>query len=176
MKAIAKVVLLLMVTVTTPVGADDLQAAEEKKITALFDQLESAWRAGDGNAWADAFVEDADFTVWFGLGLNGREQIAFGHQMIFDNFYAGTVFDMTIRQVRFVRPDVAIVHLNGSVLRDADTPPAEPDAVPMAVLEREGGDWRIVAFQNTAFVVNEFRNNGDIKRFKQFAGEYATRP
>lgn len=46
--------------------------------------------------------------VWFGLRLKGREQIAWGHQMIFDTIYAGTVFELGIEQVRFVRPDTTV--------------------------------------------------------------------
>lgn len=153
--------------------ADDSQEKAESKIAGVFDQLTEAWRTGNGNAWADAFVEDADFTVWFGLSLKGKEQIARGHQLIFDDFYADTVFEFDIRQIRFVKPDVAIVHLSGSVIRNGENLPAEPDAVPMAVLEQVDDDWKIVAFQNTPFVVNEFRANGDLKRFKKIAAEHA---
>ena len=156
--------------------ADDSQTQAESQIAGVFDQLTEAWRTGNGNAWADAFVDDADFTVWFGLAIKGKEQIARGHQLIFDNFYADTVFKFDIRQVRFIKPDVAVVHLSGSVVRNGENLPAEPDAVPMAVLEQIGDDWKIVAFQNTPFVVNEFRANGDLKRFKKFAAEHAQNP
>ena len=168
-------IVLLVLPMVFPVEsvADDLQTKAELQISGVFDQLTEAWRIGNGNAWADAFVDDADFTVWFGLAIKGKEQIAWGHQLIFDNFYADTVFEFDIRQIRFVRPDVAIVHLSGSVVRNGENLPAEPDAVPMVVLEQVGDDWKIVAFQNTPFVVNEFRANGDLKRFKKIAAEHA---
>ncbi len=166
---------LLVLPLVFPVRsvADDLQTKAELQISGVFDQLTEAWRIGNGIAWADAFVDDADFTVWFGLAIKGKEQIAWGHQLIFDSFYADTVFEFDIRQIRFIKPDVAIVHLSGSVVRNGENPPAEPDAVPMAVLEQVGDDWKIVAFQNTPFVVNEFRANGDLKRFKKIAAEHA---
>lgn len=168
-------IVLLVLPMVFPVEsvANDLQTKAELQISRVFDQLTEAWRIGNGNAWADAFVDDADFTVWFGLAIKGKEQIAWGHQLIFDNFYADTVFEFDIRQIRFIRPDVAIVHLNGSVVRNGENLPAEPDAVPMAVLEQVGDDWKIVAFQNTPFVVNEFRANGDLKRFKKIVAEHA---
>ena len=77
-----------------------------------------------------------------------------------------------MRQVRFIKPDVAIVHLNGSVVKDGGSAPAEPDAVPMTVLELTGGDWKIVAFHNTPNAATETRGkNGDVKLFKKFAAE-----
>lgn len=166
---------LLVLPLAFPVRsvADDLQTKAELQISGVFDQLTEAWRIGNGNAWADAFVDGADFTVWFGLAIKGKEQIAWGHQLIFDSFYADTVFEFDIRQIRFIKPDVAIVYLSGSVVRNGENPPSEPDAVPMAVLEQVGDDWKIVAFQNTPFVVNEFRANGDLKRFKKIAAEHA---
>ena len=146
-------IVLLVLSLVFPVKsvADDSQTKAESQIAEVFDQLTEAWRIGNGNAWADAFVDDADFTVWFGLAIKGKEQIAWGHQLIFDNFYADTAFEFDIRQIRFIKPD----------------------AVPMAVLEQVGGDWKIVAFQNTPFVVNEFRANGDLRRFKKIAAKHA---
>ena len=150
-------------------AADDLDP--DTDIRNVVERLSKAWQAGDGSAWADEFAEDADFTVWFGLRLKGREEIAFGHQMIFDNFYANTKFEMTVQDIRFIGDDVAVALLAGSVVNDGESMPEEPDAVPMAVLKRQGEAWKIVAFQNTPFAVNEFRTNGDIKRLKQLASQ-----
>ena len=153
---------------TDLLGEDETR---ESEIQDVVERLVAAWRAGDGSAWAEEFTDDADFTVWFGLRLKGREKIAFGHQMIFDNFYADTTFEMTVRNIRFLGDDVAIALLAGSVVRNGESVPEEPDAVPMAVLKRQENAWKIVAFQNTPFAVNEFRANGDIKRLKQLASQ-----
>lgn len=147
--------------------ADD--QSREAEIHSVVERLSEAWRAGDGSAWADEFAKDADFTVWFGMRLKGKEEIAFGHQMIFDNFYANTTFAMTIEDLRFLGDTVGIALLAGSVVKDGEAIPEEPDAVPIAVFEKQEDGWKIVAFQNTPFVVNEFRTNGDIKRLKELA-------
>jgi hypothetical protein len=52
----------------------------------------------------------------------------------------------------------------------------EPDAVPVAVLERHESGWKVVTFQYTPFVVNEFRENGYLKRFKCLAAEQNAEP
>ena len=119
--------------------ADESARSDRKaEILGVISGLTEAWREGDGEAWADAFAEDADFTVWFGMSLKGKEQIAWGHQLIFDSFYADTMFELDAKQIRFLGDDVAIVHLQGSVIAAGQEPPSEPDAVPIAVLERVG--------------------------------------
>lgn len=169
--------LIVTLLLNSPALSDDNgRSAREAEILGVVEGLTEAWREGDGEAWADAFSEDADFTVWFGMSLKGKEQIAWGHQLIFDSFYADTIFALDTKQIRFLGDDVAIVHLQGSVIVAGQELPAKPDAVPIAVLERSGDTWKIVAFQNTPYVVDEFRMNGDLKRFKRLAAEQANAP
>lgn len=176
MRSSALILIILPFAFSISFAEDSPPSEDEIQIAMVFEHLTDAWRDGDGDAWAESFVEDADFTVWFGLGLKSREQIAWGHQLIFDSFYADTVYEFGVRQIRFVRPDVAVVHLNASVIKDGESIPKEPDTVPMAILERIDANWKIIAFQDTPFVVNEFRANGDIKRFKKMAAEQAQQP
>lgn len=176
MSKISFFLIVALLAHSSALAYEDARSAREAEILGVVDGLTEAWREGDGEASADAFSEDADFTVWFGMSLKGKEQIAWGHQLIFDSFYADTVFELDTKQVRFLGDDVAIVHLQGSVVAPGQELPAEPDAVPLAVLERSGGAWKIVAFQNTPFVVNEFRMNGDLKRLKRLAAEQSNAP
>ena len=165
------ILLLCQSAIFSALANESKRSDSENQILAVIGGLTEAWRAGSGEAWADAFAEDADFTVWFGLRLKGKKEIAWGHQLIFDSFYANTVFELEAKQFRFLGDDVAIVHLQGSVLKPGEEPPAEPDAVPIAILNRVDNVWKIVTFQNTPFVVNEFRMNGDLKQFKRLAAE-----
>ncbi|MEV6910496.1 SgcJ/EcaC family oxidoreductase [Amycolatopsis sp. NPDC051071] len=65
----------------------------EEIITAL----ERAWNAGDGEAWAAPFAEDADFVDVVGRIQRGRATIARESQNIFDTIYRGSTLE--IRQV-----------------------------------------------------------------------------
>jgi uncharacterized protein (TIGR02246 family) len=170
-KRAGPIAILLLSFLSSPLTYAN-EDASEAAIGELIGQLSSAWRAGDGSAWADAFSDDAYFTVWFGMELEGKEQIEWGHQLIFDNFYANTTFDLEVRRIRFLGANAAVIYLSGSVVADGEPQPAEPDAVPIAIAERSDDGWKIVAFQNTPFVVNEFRTNGDLRRFKKLAGKY----
>lgn len=170
------VVLLTIVATSSAVGQAPDAAPDESAVREVIAGLVNAWTAGDGERWASAFVEDADFVVWFGLSLSGREEIAWGHNLIFKEFYANTTFQMNVKKVRFLGPDVAVVHLEGSVTREGEELPEVPDAVPLAVMNRTKEGWQIVAFQNTPYVVDEFRANGDLKRFKRLVADQVDKP
>lgn len=125
-------------------------AEDEKAIRQIVTNLTDAWAAGDGAKWADQFTDDVDYTVWNGLYSSGREENRKGHQMIFDTFYKNTKLNIEIRKIRFLRDDVAIVHMFASVIKKDEKPQNDsPETSPMMVLSRENGKWRIVAFQNT---------------------------
>ena len=71
--------------------------------------------------------------------------------------------------VRFPGDDAAIALLVGSVVRDGELMPAEPDAVPVAVKKRWEDGWTIVALQDTPFADSRFGPSGDISGGKQLA-------
>jgi uncharacterized protein (TIGR02246 family) len=131
------------------------EAQDRLAIQAVLAGLAEAWAKGDGRAWGSYFTEDADFTAWFGLYLKGRDAIAASHQH--------TKARLEIRSLRFLRPDVAVVHLNGSVVGEGEELPAEPHVVPVAVLTKESGSWRLAVFQNTKNSMSE-RGIGDIRK------------
>src|SRR4029077_13387198 len=140
------------------------EAQDRVAIQAVMAGLAEAWGKGDGQAWGSYFAEDADFTAWFGLYLNGREAIAASHQQIFDTSYKNTNVRLEIRSLRFLRPDVALVHLNGSIVGGGEGLPDEPHAVPVAILTKESGSWRVAVFQNTRNSMSEIRGTGDIRK------------
>jgi uncharacterized protein (TIGR02246 family) len=112
-------------------------------------QMEAGWNAKSGTQFAKPFAADADYVVINGMYIKGREAIAEGHQRIFDTFYRESVLSLSVKQVRMLRPDVAVVHVTGT----HRTPHAEgahaSEAIITLLLTKESGVWRIAAFQNT---------------------------
>lgn len=124
-------------------------AKDEAAIRAIIANLADAWTRGDADAWGRAFTLDADFTVWNGTYGKGREAIRQGHANIFSTIYKDTKQRLTVRSIRFLRDDVAIVHVEGSVVKKDEEFPSSPQVVPLFILAREKGGWLIAAFQNT---------------------------
>jgi uncharacterized protein (TIGR02246 family) len=125
------------------------KSQDEAAIRAVVQSLADAWTAGDGGKFGAPFVTDADYTVWNGIYLSGREAIAQGHQQIFDTFYKDTKLQFDIRKIRFLGDTVAIVHTFGRMVKKSEEFPKEPQVVPVFVMSRENGKWQIIAFQNT---------------------------
>lgn len=129
-----------------PAAADN---ADEAAIRENVRQLEAGWNAKSGAQFAKPFAADADYVIINGSYIKGREAIAEGHQRIFDTFYKESTLSLSIKQVRMLRPDVAVVHVTGTnkVPRGAETQVAE--AIITLLMTKESGVWKIAAFQNT---------------------------
>jgi uncharacterized protein (TIGR02246 family) len=130
--------------------AEQERAADERAIRALHGRVLDAWGAGDGEAFAAPFSDDALFIGFDGSLMRGREQIASTHQEVFDRWMKGTRLVEERTEVRFVGADVAIVHaLGGTVMRSKSEPTPERDSIQTLVAVRDAGGWSFVSFQNT---------------------------
>jgi uncharacterized protein (TIGR02246 family) len=125
------------------------QAEDEAAIRENVKQMESGWNTKSGAAFARPFAQDADFVIINGMHIQGHEAIEKNHQRIFDTIFKNTTVSLTVKQIRFLRPDVALVHVSGH----RDAPEAErklvQDATMVMVMTKEGGQWKIASFQNT---------------------------
>ena len=68
----------------------DLTPADRAALENVVRQLEAAWNAMDGSAFAAPFADDADFVTIRGEHFRGRPAIAAGHAAIFQTIYAGS--------------------------------------------------------------------------------------
>ena len=125
--------------------------AEEAAVRGLCQQLIDGWNRGSGADFAAAFTEDGDLVAFDGTRFKGREEIAPFHQQLFDKWMKGTRLVGQIQDVRFLSPNVALVHAVGStIMKGKREPSPERDSIQTLVATRqEDGDWRLAAFQNT---------------------------
>ncbi len=147
-KELAGLAAVLLLALIHPVYAQNDRAADEAAIRENVKQLETGWNTKNGAAFAKPFAEDADYVIINGRLIKGRETIATGHQRIFDTVFKDTKLELTVKQVRFLRADVAVVHVSGH--RDSPTRELVQDAMITFVMTKEGKTWTIAAFQNTA--------------------------
>ncbi len=129
-------------------------AADETAIRENVKQMETGWNQKSGALFAKPFAENADYVVINGMHIRGRDRIGHGHQGIFDTFMKDSHIKLSVDSIRFLRPEVAIVHVNGH-LRTAQGGGARESAAHMTlIMSKEKDGWRIAAFQNTE-VVNQ---------------------
>jgi uncharacterized protein (TIGR02246 family) len=127
----------------------DLPPTDRAAFEGIVRQLETAWKAMDGSAFAIPFADDADFVNIRGEHFRGRAAIAAGHVAIFRSIYAGSTNQLTLETARLLRADIALVHVR-SVLQAPHGPLAGRHSARFSlVLTRERGAWEIAAFHNT---------------------------
>jgi uncharacterized protein (TIGR02246 family) len=124
--------------------------ADEAAVRGLYQQLMDGWNRGSGDAFAAVFTEDGDLVAFDGTHFVGRKEIAPFHQQLFDKWMKGTRLVGQVNYVRFLSPDVAVMHaVGGTVMPGKTEPSPERDSIQTLVATRQGGEWRITAFQNT---------------------------
>jgi uncharacterized protein (TIGR02246 family) len=132
-----------------------MPAADGHDIQTLIDELTDAWERGDAKAYGARFLPEGTFTNVNGEFYVGREDFDRRHAEIFRGVFRGTTLAMTIANLRFARPDVAIAdvdtEISGSQLRPQGVAVA-PDGVLrsrlLMVLVKDRGAWWIAAYHN----------------------------
>lgn len=116
----------------------------------LYEDLMEGWNRGSGDSFAATFAEDGDLVGFDGNHLKGRRQIASFHQPLFSTWLKGTRLVGKVDSVRFLTPEVALVHaVGGTVMRGRSQSSPERDSIQTLVATREDGEWRFAGFQNT---------------------------
>jgi len=125
-------------------------SVDEAAVRALYQQLMDGWNQGSGAAFAAVFTEDGHLVGFDGTHFKGREEIAPFHQQLFDKWLKGSRLVGRVEDVRFLSPDVALMHaVGGTVMRGKSEPTPERDSIQTLVAVRQDGEWRLAAFQNT---------------------------
>jgi uncharacterized protein (TIGR02246 family) len=127
-----------------------IRSADEAAVRDLYRELMDGWNRGSGEAFAAAFTDDGDLVAFDGTHLEGRGEIAPFHQQLFDKWLKGSRLVGKVKDVRFLSPDVALMHAVGTtVMRGQSEPSPERDSIQTLVAVRQDGEWRLAGFQNT---------------------------
>jgi uncharacterized protein (TIGR02246 family) len=140
--------LLTLLALSFNVQAQPDHAADETAMREAVKQMETGWNTRSGALFAKAFAEDADYVIINGNYIKGRAVIESTHQRIFDTVFKDTTLSLTVQQIRFLRPDVAVVHVKGR--RDSPNQELKQGAMLTLFMTKEKQGWTIAAFQNTA--------------------------
>jgi uncharacterized protein (TIGR02246 family) len=131
------------------------QDAREAPIRAIVEQQAAAWNSGDGIAYARDLAPEASFTNLFGMVMYGKEAFAKRHSEILATFYKATTKHHSIRRIRFITSDVAIVDIDNEV-RGVKAMPGGMTVAPngivktqlMEIFVRRNGRWWVEAYHN----------------------------
>jgi uncharacterized protein (TIGR02246 family) len=123
---------------------------EEASVRALYEQLMDGWNKGNAEAFFAPFEESADFVAFDGTHFKGRHEIVSSHQPLFDKWLKGARLTGEVKAIRFLSPEIALMHaVGGTIMRNKSKPAPERDSAQTLVAVKRDGAWRLAAFHNT---------------------------
>ena len=151
-----KRIMIVLLLATTGVWASPAaaQSADEAAIREVQKRQADAWNQHDAKAYAGLFTEDGEVVNIVGWWWRGRAEIEQKLTAAFAFVFRESTLTVTDVQVRFLTPQTAIAHVQWTMV-GAKTPPGLPEpkqGIEVQVLQKLGGKWLIVSFQNTISV------------------------
>ncbi len=125
---------------------------DEEAIRRIVAEMTDGFNRHDARAATRMYAPDADFVSVRGEAAAGSMEIEEKLAAIFATRAGGAVLTTLDVKVRFVRPDVALVHvlneLGGLVALNGKKLPAHRE-LSIRVFVKDDGAWRVAAFHNT---------------------------
>ncbi|MDE1175672.1 MAG: SgcJ/EcaC family oxidoreductase [Edaphobacter sp.] len=120
--------------------------------------LETAWNQGDGAAYASYFTDDADFINIRGDIFSGSKQIAQVHGIILAGPFKGSHIAITMRALKVLAADVAMLDTDQTVTDFAALPagvvPTDNGTLvthfKYVAVKQTDGSWKLISGQNTS--------------------------
>ncbi|EXG81074.1 SgcJ/EcaC family oxidoreductase [Cryptosporangium arvum] len=122
---------------------------DDQAITELFDRLKQAWTDNDAEEYGACFTEDSDYVSYDGTRAIGREPMQRAHDDLFRGVLVGSALVGEIESIRYLCPEVAVVHGTASVLMPwRSVLPKRRSSRQTLVVVRTSEGWRFTALHN----------------------------
>lgn len=123
----------------------------------IVDTFDAAWTAGDYVTYAAQYADAKDWVGPTGVVLTNPAAIAGLYRNIFTGFLAGSTRHSTIRAITFLSGTLAVLDIDTRVTGFSSLPPGvvpwQPGisrALEKNILQKRGGEWRIIRHQQTS--------------------------
>lgn len=138
---------LMLMVIGVPASAGG--PADEAAVKSVLLRFQESWNTPDMPHIEDLFTDDADFVVITGKWLKGRDEIVGYHRDLLKGVYRDSHLFVDDITVRFVRDDLAIVHMASGANFTRAQEQFRRTSLSTSTLMKTGGKWRIIAFHNT---------------------------
>ena len=150
MKAVSACLLFAILAFGTCAEAQSTQ--DEAAVRELPQAFSRAFNQHDGHALAAIMADDVDFVTVGLTWLHGRTDFEKYHTRLLVGRFKDISLTVLETRLRFIRPDVAVVHHSWAVQGDRNVDgSARPQRFGLMtmVAERRNGTWLVAAVQNT---------------------------
>ncbi len=125
-----------------------MRGNDEAAVRELITRQVAGWNAGNPAAYADVFTPDADYVTFLGAHHRGRDAIASSYAPLFAKLLRGSRLDVDVTGLRFLTPDVALIHSRATVTKRSQRRSGR-SRVNTSVAVRTGDGWLLASSQNT---------------------------
>ena len=143
---------LLIALLGLPFIANAQNQSDEAAVRNIPQLFAAAWAKHDGHELAKIMSEDVDFVNVGGDWLHGRKDFELYHSRLLSGRFKESTFVPLETVVRFLRPDLAVLHWSWKVEGDKnqDLTPRKPRfGLFTMIVEKKNGGWLVVEAQNT---------------------------
>jgi uncharacterized protein (TIGR02246 family) len=151
-RRIGGLLLLVALSLVTSSNLTAQTKADEEAVRKLPQIHCDAWNRRDSHALAKIMADDVDFVTVATVYLHGRADYEKFHSRLLSGRFKDSTFTPLETSVRFLRPDIAVVHWNWKITGDMNfdgTPRSPRFGMMTMVAEKRGGIWQVVVAQNT---------------------------
>ena len=129
----------------------------EAAIQSILQEEITGWNKGDAELYSSHFATEGTFTNILGMFFIGHKPFVDRHDQIFKGVFRGTVLQLNVVSLQFVKPDVAIVETLcwvSGISKEGPSPGTNLDAKGrlvtrlLQVMVKSGEDWKITAYHN----------------------------
>ncbi|WP_291909108.1 SgcJ/EcaC family oxidoreductase [Chitinophaga sp. CB10] len=124
---------------------------DEQLIRAKAASMKLMFQAPTRELFESLFTTDCDYVTFMGQHLRGIDENLKVHQQLAGTwFFRGAELVSEIKQVKFMRPDVAVVIAEGAIkFRWQKSVKRDRLSINTNVFVKQDGDWKLASFQNT---------------------------
>jgi uncharacterized protein (TIGR02246 family) len=143
---------LVFAVLLVPCAARAQSASDEAAVRNIPQGFVAAWAKHSGHELAKLMSEDVDFVNVAGDWLHGRKDFELYHTRLLSGPFHEAVLTSLQTSVRFLRPDLAVLHWSWRVEGDKndDLTPRKPrNGLFTMIVEKKNAEWLIVVAQNT---------------------------
>ena len=147
-----RVTILVVWMALAALGLDAQNKADEEALRKLPQAHCDAWNNHNAHELAMMLADDVDFVTVATVYLHGRADYEKFHARLLNGRFKDSTFTPIDTTVRFLRPDMAVVHWSWKMSGDKNfdgTPRPPRFGMMTMVAEKRSGTWQVVVAQNT---------------------------
>lgn len=171
-----KAIIIMLSAIITTSAVAQSGNADEQAIRNVIATMEKGWTEKKGEVFASVFADAHDYIVWNGYyfpNMNVAGNAA-AHQGLFSGVYRNYDVKFKIDKIKFLRNDLALVHVYGGGHEKGKTA-EHPTVLMTMIMEKKEGAWKIISFHNMnleAFEKKEIADHSPMPLNIMYAGWY----